>query len=106
MKIIIQTQTGESFINKIFKYVEDENLKTWLVRNDRDGNKYLTHKPEQWYDLALIGFTIKQNQLEVNLNWWKDKEPTEDVKGYYFGRFIEILLVHFKNDFNDFTVNK
>jgi hypothetical protein len=106
MKIIIPTQTGESFKNKIFKYVEDENLKTWLIRKDSDGNKFLTHKPDQWYDLALIGFSIKQNQLEVYLNWWKGKEPNEDVKGYYIGRFVEILLVHFKNDFINFTISK
>ncbi len=105
MKIVIPTQAGEALKNKIIKFVEDENLKTWVVRSS-GGTKYLTHKPEQWYDLALIGFTVATNQLEAYVTWWKGKEPGEDVKGYYLGRFVEILLVHFKSEYKNLTINK
>ncbi|WP_158858678.1 hypothetical protein [Lunatibacter salilacus] len=58
MKIIIQTKTGEALKNIIFKYVDDQNLNTWVVRKDAKGIIFLTHKREQWYDRALIGFAI------------------------------------------------
>jgi hypothetical protein len=105
MKIIIPTQQAEVLKNKMFKSVEDEILKTWIIRKDADGKKYLTHKPDQWYDLALLAFTVKTNQLDISITWWNGKEPNEDIKGYYVGRFVEILLVHFKDAFTTFTVN-
>ncbi len=106
MKIIIPTQRAEALKNEIFKAVEDEDLKTWVITKDAKNTLYLTHKPAQWNNLALIGFTVKANQLEAYLTWWKDKEPNEDIKGYYIGRFAEVLLVHFKSQFNNFTVEK
>ncbi|KEO71670.1 hypothetical protein [Anditalea andensis] len=106
MKIIIPTSSGESLKTKIFKFVEDENLKTWVIRIDSKSEKYLTHKPNQWYDLALIEFIVLPNQLEAKIAWWDNNEPTDEVKGYYIGRFVEILLVHFKDNFKNFSVNK
>jgi len=53
-----------------------------------------------------LGFTVKNNQLEIHLFCWADKVPAEDIKGYYLGTFSEALLVHFKDDFDTFTVHK
>jgi hypothetical protein len=106
MKILIQTNSPDQLRSIIFKNVEDEKIKTWIIRKDSSGNRFLTHKPEQWYDLALIGFDATSNQLEARITWWKDKEPSEDVKGYYLGRFVEILMVHFNRYFNNITITK
>jgi hypothetical protein len=104
MKITIPTSTGAALEKKIFKAVEDETLKTWEVRSGEV--KYLTHKPEQWYDKVLLRFTVTKEALEVDTYWWKGNVPNEDVKGYYIGRFTEALLVHFRGDFETFTISK
>jgi hypothetical protein len=107
MKIIIPTQSAEALKNKILKYSENDTLKTWLIRKDSAGNKYLTHEPAQWLDKALLRFDVNASQLEVSLTWWDGKEkPSEDLKGYYIGRFIEVLLVHFRNDFITLTITR
>jgi hypothetical protein len=106
MKITIPTTKGIALKDKIFKAVKDETLKTWEIRTDADKVDYLTHKPDQWYDKALLKFTVTKDQLEIAVYWWKSKVPDESIKGYYIGRFAEVLLVHFGGDFPDFTVSK
>lgn len=106
MKIEIYTKQGENLIKQIFSAVENEDVKTWVVRKDKDGDKFLTHKPEQWYDKALFGMQATEEKVTIKLTWWKDKEPSEDIKGYYVGRLTELLLVNFKNKFGKFEIIK
>src|SRR4051812_20140145 len=100
MKIVIPITTGADLKKKIFEAVKDETLKTWEVRTGQV--KYLTHKPTQWYDKVLLKFLVTETILEIDTYWWKGNVPDEDVKGYYIGRFTEVLLVHFRDDFDDF----
>ena len=104
MKITIPTPKGAALKKKILEAVEDETLKTWEARGDQA--EHLTHKPEQWYDKVLLGFTVTKTALEIDTYWWKGNVPDEDVKGYYIGRFTEALLVHFRDDFETFTISK
>jgi hypothetical protein len=106
VKITIPTTTGATLKKKIFDAVEDETLKTWEVRTDTKKIQFLTHKPEQWYDRTLLRFTVKKDALIIDSTKWKSKEADEAANGYFIGRFTEILLVHFSDDFNDFTVSK
>lgn len=84
--------------------VENETLKTWIIRKDKEGYRYLTHKPEQWYDKALFNLIEKEDKLVFRFIWWKDKEPEEEIKGYYIGRITEMLLVRFSNYFGKFEI--
>lgn len=106
MKIEIYTKQGKDLIKQIFSAVENEDVKTWVIRTDNKGTKFLTHKPEQWYDKALFSMTTSDEKVAIQLTWWKDKEPTEDVKSYYVGRLTELLLVNFKNKFGKFEIVK
>lgn len=45
MEIEIYTERSGDLKSKIFKMVEDESVKTWVIKKDKDGNRYLTHKP-------------------------------------------------------------
>lgn len=106
MRIILNTKSAQKLIDKIFKAIADETIKTWEVKTDKSGSKFLTHNPEQWIDKALFGFKTETDKLVIFLTWWKDKEPTEDVKGYYVGRITEILLVHFSDMYDKFEIEK
>jgi hypothetical protein len=106
VKITIPTTTGATLKKKIFDAVEDQTLKTWEVRIATNDIKVLTHKPDQWYDRTLLRFTVKKDALVIDTTKWKGKEADEAANGYFIGRFTEILLVHFSDDFDDFTVSK
>jgi len=106
MKIKIPTKSAASLKKKIFEAVEDETLKTWVIRKSKEGNSYLTHKPEQWYDLALLSFLAKTDSLEINITHWTGKQSSKDIDGYYIGRFTEVLLVHFASYYDTFEVIK
>lgn len=106
MKIEIYTTKGANLVAEIFSAVENEDVKTWVVRKDANNTKYLTHKPEQWYDKALFNIVSTSDRVSISITWWKDKEPTEDIKGYYMGRFTELLLVNFKDKFGKFEIIK
>ena len=77
-----------------------------MIRKDANDSLFLTHKPEQWIDKALIGFRTEKDKLFIFLTWWKDKEPTKEIKGYYVGRMTEILLVHFSDMYEKFEIEK
>lgn len=106
MKITIPTAAGAALKKKIFDAVEDETLKTWEVRTDNSNVEFLTHKPEQWYDRSLLKFTVNKDALIINATFWRSKGADQAANGYYIGRFTEILLVHFSDDFDNFTVSK
>lgn len=107
MKIEIYTKQGESLIKQIFSAVENEDVKTWVIKKNKDGDKLLTHKPEQWCDKALFEMKATEDKVIISLCWWKTKgEPADDIKGYYIGRFTELLLVNFKDKFGKFEIIK
>ncbi len=107
MKIELSTDSAQKLVTQIFKSIEDETLKTWEIRENDKGEKLLTHSPEQWVDKALFKFTPNEDKLVITISWWsKNDEPTEDIKGYYFGRITEILLVHFSATFDKYEIIK
>lgn len=66
-------------------------IKTWEC--DQDGDfRYLV---QQYDGLAWIRPEVAAGVLRLKLVWPKDAEPTQDLKGIFFGRFIEMILGHF-----------
>ena len=107
MEIRLKTKNGELLISKIFSAVENEEVRTWIARKDKYNNKYLTHKPEQWYDKVLFAFNATTEDVIISIRWWDNyEEPNEETKGYYIGRLTELLLVNFKNYYTAFEIIK
>lgn len=107
MKIELFTMKGQNLINQIFLAASNETIKTWGIRNDDQGERYLTHSPEQWKDKVLFGFKSTHDKVIIELVWWKTYgEPAKDVKGYCIGRLTEMLLVHFIDEFGKFQIIK
>lgn len=76
-------------------------IKTWEC--DQDGDfRYLV---QQYDGLAWIRPEVMADQLKLKLVWPKNAEPTQDLKGIFFGRFIEMILGHFSSaDFTEIRV--
>ncbi|MDI1254549.1 MAG: hypothetical protein PSV16_00485 [Flavobacterium sp.] len=86
----------QNAINKAFK---DNDLKTWSVKkNDKMEDRY-THTG-QWEDKAIIKPELLTKKMTFTVIGWENNPPNEATKGYYLGRFTEILMVHFRNYFN------
>ena len=105
MKIIAFTSNSSSLKKTIDKKIEDNELKTWeILKNDKDEVLY-SHIPEQWKERAMLKPNILNDRIEFEINWWrKNGEPDEATKGYITGRFVEILMVHFRNQFTKLEI--
>lgn len=105
MKIITYTDNPTALKNAIDKYMNDRELKTWeIVRNDKDEVLY-SHIPEQWNQIAMPKPYIYDNRTEFKISWWKkNEEPDDATKGYILGRFVEILMVHFRSKFSHLEI--
>jgi len=98
MRIEAITKNPAQLQNAIDKAFKDNDLKTWSVKTNTKNEKLYTHTG-QWEDRALIKPAVLNDKMIFTINWWDGKEPDEATKGYYLGRFTEVLLVHFKNYF-------
>lgn len=105
MKIIAFTSNSSSLKKTIDKKIEDNELKTWeILKNDKDEVLY-SHIPEQWKERAMLKPNILNDRIEFEIKWWsKNGEPDEATKGYITGRFVEILMVHFRNQFTKLEI--
>ena len=105
MKIIAYTDNPTALKNGIDKKINDNELKTWqIVRNVKNEVLY-SHTPEQWNQIAMPKPYIYDKHTEFKISWWnKNKEPNEAIKGYITGRFTEILMVHFREQFTHLEI--
>ena len=105
MKIITYTKNPKTLKSAIDKKINDKELKTWvIVKNDKNEILY-SHIPEQWKEKAMPKPYIYADRIEFIIRWWnKNEEPDEGTKGYILGRFIEILMVHFRNQFTHIEI--
>lgn len=100
MRIDAITNEPQQLVNAINKAIKEGDLKTWskLVIN-KDETLY-SHIPEQWNEKAMPKPHIHNDKVRFSMAWWnKNEEPTEATKGYVLGRFVEILMVHFRDRF-------
>lgn len=105
MKIIAYTAKPKTLFKSINDAIENDELKTWEIkRNDKKEILY-NHTPDQWSDRVLIKPTSHDEGLLFQTSWWsKNDEPDEATKGYIIGRFVEILMVHFREHFTKLEI--
>lgn len=102
MRIEIHTSNATALWNKIKKDIDNDVLKTWSIVKNADKEDFLTHKPTQWFNKALLKPTITTNptRLILTVNWFTNSVPDEYTKGFYIGRFTEVLLEHYRASFS------
>ncbi len=95
MSVIINTAAPEALLKKIKKAIDDRIVETWEY--DKDGD--FTHTPTQRKNKAWLRPSVQSNVLRFELLPPQNTTPTKEVIGVYHGRFIEMLIAHFGNDF-------
>jgi len=106
MKIKAVTDKPQSLINAINKAMKDEDLKTWKKLSVTDHEIMYSHTPEQWDEKAMLEPIINEDSVIFNFIWWKKNgEPEDATKGYILGRFVEVLMVHFRSNFEHLVVS-
>ena len=78
---------------------KEEGLKTWSTRI-YDGDEYLFHTPDQWKDKFILECTPYEDHIMIKALGNDSLEISEKEYGYILGRFVEVLLVHFKRHFH------
>ena len=105
MKIIAYTNTPDALKKAIDKKISSNETKTWEIVFNKKNEALYSHSPEQWKEKAMLKPYIHENILEFRISWWnKNEEPNEETKGYILGRFVEILIVHFKEKFTHLEI--
>ncbi|WP_435523545.1 hypothetical protein [Chryseobacterium indoltheticum] len=105
MTITVYTNNAKDLLSKISKKVTEDQLKTWDIKKDSNNDILFSHSPEQWSEKAMLKAIVNKENLKFAICWWeKNTEPEERTKGYITGRFIEVLMVNFRNEFETIKV--
>lgn len=104
MEITVYTKNAKNLLSKISKSITDNKLKTWDIIKDSENNDLFSHTPDQWKEKAMLKSKINTENLKFIICWWEGEEPEEKVKGYILGRFIEVLMVNFRKEFENIKI--
>ncbi len=99
MAVIVQTPTPSKLLADIKTAIKEGHVKTWLLDTDGD----LTHEPEQFRNKAWLNPTVGPGVLLFGLLGQTNVTMTKPLYGIYHGRFIEMLLSHFDDEFTSVT---
>ena len=105
MRIEVNTSRPKSLFNIIHKDISDGERRTWIFVYDSNDQEFITHKPEQYFSKALISERFESNKLIFEVTWFSDhEEPDEYTKGFYMGRFSEMLLGRYSSEFENLQI--
>lgn len=109
MQIIIHTDDAKKLNSTILNIV-NEKLETWEARKDMKKYNIYYHstKSKQWENELFIKPYINHDTNDKI--YFRVTEidgeilEFEDKFGYLMGRFIEILIVHFSDEYNKIEI--
>jgi hypothetical protein len=105
MQIIIYTKDDDALFKAINAKIRKGELKTWEIKLNKDKEVLYNHTPDQWSEKVLLQPKDHTNGLKIVTTYWsKNPAPDEATKGYIIGRFVEILMVHFREHFSKLEV--
>jgi hypothetical protein len=93
---LVKTTNPKSLLSAIKKSIDDKKVVTWSYDGDGD----FTHTPEQWKSKAWLTPKLYEGELRFGILENTKEKLSKEIYGVYHGRFIEMILAHFDNDFN------
>jgi len=96
MALIVHTSNPTALLKSIKNAIDAKSVETWIYDTDGD----FTHSPAQWIHKAWLRPVVVSGALIFGLLGKKDEQMTKLIYGVYHGRFIEMLLTHFDNEFS------
>lgn len=102
MSITVLTSNPRGLIEKINKFVSEGKSQTWEIDSDGD----FTHSPEQWKNEAWFTVSfINEDSIVFGMLPPIGDVITSEVYAIYHGRFSEMLLSHFDEDFSEIQIS-
>jgi hypothetical protein len=97
MAVRVQCSDSQALLDSIRKAIRNQTVETWNIDSDGD----LTHAPDQWKNKAWFRPKVSHDELLIfNILSPRGKRMSRTVYGVYHGRLIEMLLVHFDEEFS------
>lgn len=104
MVLKFYTENPLQLENDIMQLVESGKLRTWEVQEGVMRDKYLIHTPIQWRGKGAIELCSADDEentyLEVNVIVANEGDEANRDRGYFLGRFCELMFVNFNNRFS------
>jgi len=105
MRIEVNTSKPKGLFGIIHKGINDGERRTWEFAYDSSNQEFITHKPEQYNSKALLSHRFEPRKLIFEITWFSDyDEPDEYIKGFYLGRFSELLLGRYASEFENLQI--
>jgi hypothetical protein len=98
MAIVVKTSDPAALLKVIREAVDEGHVVTWSY--DLDGD--FTHTPSQWKHKAFFTPSIPsypRDEINFLVTTSDGKGITPEIYAIYHGRFIEMLLAHFDEQF-------
>lgn len=97
MSVIAITSKPDDLLSRIRSQIDAGNIDTWEYDDAGD----FTHVPDQWHRRAWLHpiATPSGALLTFKLIARENAIVTPTIYGVYHGRFIEMLVTHFENEF-------
>ncbi|WP_343676188.1 hypothetical protein [Paraburkholderia heleia] len=97
MAIFVTTQTPKKLLSAIKQAISEDDVATWSLH----GEDHFTHSAEQWARRAWFKARIEERRIVFNIVPPKGRIVSRATYGIYHGRFIEMLLNHFDDQFEN-----
>lgn len=95
--IIVATSNPSELLDAIYQAIDEDKIATW--RYD-DGDDFF-YRPDGWKQDAWLRPEIGDGELRFGLLGVEDEELSARTYAIHHGRFIEMLLSHFDDLFDD-----
>lgn len=93
MAIFVETPDAKVLLSQIKAAIDAGRVDTWEY--DADGD--FTHSAQQWIRKAWLRPTASSDGLRLRIIAPQGGTITNAIYGVYHGRFIEMLLTHFRS---------
>ena len=95
MSVIVYTNKPKQLLASIKEAMSAGAIRTWSY--DADGD--FTHVPDQWSRKAWFRPRLLSDQIVFNIITPAQTVMSRMTYAVYHGRFVEMLLTHFDEDF-------
>lgn len=107
MQYIIKMEDATKLRNTIFTGIKGKKdpsgkeIRSWDVTTPKDSDEeVLIHTTDQWEDKGNLHLRVSKDnkEIEVYFRYWSgfpEKERSGNEAEYLYGRFTELILVHF-----------
>ena len=95
MTIVVNVGNPSALLANIKKAIDSKHIVTWSYDSDGD----FTHTPDQWFRKAWLRPQLAYGELQFGILGPRGIGVSKLIYGVYHGRFIEMLLTHFDEQF-------